>query len=125
MASASAILRSGQYDWVLAEITQECEWQPGQHGKDAEHAEQHRDQQHQQLKLPERPSLGDPVDPVHCSAERPHVVGDEPQGGGDAQHQPQRGPGALGQPLEDGSNHVQARRGHDTSRHVEDGCHGG
>ena len=24
-----AILRSGQYDWVLAEITQECEWQPG------------------------------------------------------------------------------------------------
>jgi uncharacterized tellurite resistance protein B-like protein len=23
-----AILRSGQYDWVLAEITQECEWQP-------------------------------------------------------------------------------------------------
>jgi len=25
-----AILRSGQYDWVLAEITQECEWQPGQ-----------------------------------------------------------------------------------------------
>jgi uncharacterized tellurite resistance protein B-like protein len=26
-----AILRSGQYDWVLAEITQECEWQPYQH----------------------------------------------------------------------------------------------
>jgi uncharacterized tellurite resistance protein B-like protein/predicted nucleic acid-binding Zn ribbon protein len=25
-----AILRSGQYDWVLAEITQESEWQPGQ-----------------------------------------------------------------------------------------------
>jgi uncharacterized tellurite resistance protein B-like protein len=25
-----AILRSGQYDWVLAEITQECEWQPHQ-----------------------------------------------------------------------------------------------
>jgi uncharacterized tellurite resistance protein B-like protein len=24
-----ALLRSGQYDWVLAEITQECEWQPG------------------------------------------------------------------------------------------------
>ncbi|MDB5321649.1 MAG: hypothetical protein JWN40_3280 [Phycisphaerales bacterium] len=24
-----AILRSGQYDWVLAEITQDCEWQPG------------------------------------------------------------------------------------------------
>jgi uncharacterized tellurite resistance protein B-like protein len=24
-----AILRSGQYDWVLAEITQQCEWQPG------------------------------------------------------------------------------------------------
>jgi hypothetical protein len=26
-----AILRSGQYDWVLAEITQECEWQPHHH----------------------------------------------------------------------------------------------
>jgi uncharacterized tellurite resistance protein B-like protein len=24
-----ALLRSGQYDWVLAEITQECEWQTG------------------------------------------------------------------------------------------------
>ncbi|HEY7119780.1 MAG TPA: TIM44-like domain-containing protein [Tepidisphaeraceae bacterium] len=23
-----ALLRSGQYDWVLAEITQECEWEP-------------------------------------------------------------------------------------------------
>jgi uncharacterized tellurite resistance protein B-like protein len=25
----SALLRSGEYDWVLTEITQECEWQPG------------------------------------------------------------------------------------------------
>ena len=28
-ASCGALLRSGEYDWVLAEITQESEWQPG------------------------------------------------------------------------------------------------
>jgi hypothetical protein len=27
-ASCGSLLRSGQYDWVLAEITQECEWTP-------------------------------------------------------------------------------------------------
>jgi uncharacterized tellurite resistance protein B-like protein len=27
-----ALLRSGEYDWVLVEITQECEWQPSQRG---------------------------------------------------------------------------------------------
>src|SRR6185369_8752179 len=28
-ASCSALLRSGEYDWVLSEITQDCEWRPG------------------------------------------------------------------------------------------------
>ena len=29
-ASCGSLLRSGQYDWVLAEITQECEWSPAE-----------------------------------------------------------------------------------------------
>lgn len=31
-AYCRALLRSGQYDWVLAEITQECEWEPSERG---------------------------------------------------------------------------------------------
>jgi predicted lipid-binding transport protein (Tim44 family) len=29
--NCNALLRSGQYDWVLSEITQASEWQPGEH----------------------------------------------------------------------------------------------
>ena len=29
-ASCDSLLRSGEYDWVLAEITQECEWAPAE-----------------------------------------------------------------------------------------------